>query len=220
MRVVIADYGMGNLRSVQQAVQALGCDAVISGNPETVARADRLILPGVGAFGDAVARLHRLGLDTAVTAAAAGGTPLLGICLGMQLLLEESLEFGHFEGLGLIPGRVVPFSRPKTQGLRIPHIGWNSIGAAPDSFVDNLPDSYMYFVHSYHADCVPPAFAAASCTYGYPFVCALQRDHIWGTQFHPEKSGRAGLLVLEHFLTQPVDKRGGGVDNYDHLSGS
>lgn len=202
---IIVDYGMGNLRSVEKAVRALGSTARISGDPDVIRSAERLILPGVGAFGDAAATLRRIGLGEALRAAVREGRPLLGICLGMQLLLEESEEYGTHAGLGLIPGKVVPFSGPEMAGLRVPHIGWNNITPAPGSFLDGIADPFMYFVHSFHASGVPEINAAASCTYGRTFVCALERGNIWGTQFHPEKSGSAGLTVLRRFLQQPVD---------------
>lgn len=201
--IVIVDYGMGNLHSVEKAVRALGAEAVVSGDPQQLRRADHLILPGVGAFGDAAARLQESGLAETVRSAAADGRALLGICLGMQLLLDESEEHGCHRGLGLIPGRVVPFAGPEMDGLRVPHIGWNDICAAPGTFLDGLADPYMYFVHSYHASGVPSENTAASSCYGREFVCAVQRGRIWGTQFHPEKSGRAGLSVLKRFLGGP-----------------
>lgn len=201
---IIVDYGMGNLRSVEQALQALGDEAVITSDPERVRSAERLILPGVGAFGDAMASLEHLGLHEAVRQAASSGRPVLGICLGMQLLLDESLEYGRHRGLGLIGGRVVPFSGPEMAGLRVPHIGWNNITAASGSFLEGLADPYMYFVHSFCASGVPPEKAAAGCVYGRPFVCAVEDGNVWGTQFHPEKSGRAGLEILRRFLAQPA----------------
>ena len=196
----IVDYGMGNLRSVEKAVRALGGSAQILSDPAELAHAGRIILPGVGAFGDAMTRMKARGWDSALRKAAGSGRPLLGICLGMQLLLDESEEFGLHPGLGLIHGRVVPFQGEKMRGLRIPQIGWNDITPRPDSFLEDPPDPYMYFVHSYYADDVKEEDTAAVCTYGVRFVCAVEHDNIWGTQFHPEKSGSAGLEVLRRFL--------------------
>lgn len=199
----IIDYGMGNLRSVQKAVAALGGETRILRKPGEAADAARLILPGVGAFGDAMHRIRSCGWQQAICGRAEAGIPVLGICLGMQLLLEESEEYGHHPGLGLIRGRVVPFAGPAMHGLRIPQIGWNNIEPHGRSFLLNLPDPYMYFVHSYHAADVPEENTAAWCTYGIRFVCAIMHRNIWGTQFHPEKSGTAGIEVLRRFLALP-----------------
>ena len=218
MTAAVVDYGMGNLRSVVQALRAVGAEPIVSSDPAVIHSAERIVLPGVGAFAEAAARLRRLGLDSVLQSAAKSGTPVLGICLGMQLLLDESEEFGRYSGLGLIHGRAVPFAGPHMTGLRIPHTGWNIVEPAAASFLDRLGDPYMYFVHSFHAIDVPEPNVAARSSYGVPFTCAVQRGNIWGTQFHPEKSGQAGLEVLRRFAAADVENFTGGVDNHDHLS--
>ena len=204
----IVDYNMGNLASVINAFKKVGADARLESNPSRLAQYDKLIFPGVGAFGNAMEHLKSNGMDEAVKAYAASGTPLLGICLGMQLLFESSEEFGETEGLGLIPGKVVAFDENKfDHPQKVPHIGWNELfvqhtkrmedGRSP-LFAD-LPDEfYLYFVHSFHAVC-DDRYAIGKTHYGYEFVSAVQNENIFGIQPHPEKSHENGLKIIENF---------------------
>ena len=194
--IAIIDYGMGNLRSVQKAFQHLGFDALITDDPARIRAADHLVLPGVGAFRDAMARLRQTGLDRTVKAVAASGTPLLGICLGLQLMFEHSEENGFYDGLGLFPGTVKRF--PDT-GLKIPHMGWNTLTTRACPLWDAGEDPYVYFVHSYCMPDISGAWTAATCEYGVPFTAAVCRGNVMATQFHPEKSGDAGLRMLRRF---------------------
>jgi glutamine amidotransferase len=203
MKVVVVDYGMGNLRSVRKALVRVGHPAVVSAEPEVVATADRLVLPGVGHFATGMANLRERGLDRALQARViSDGTPILGICLGMQLMTESSEE-GDCAGLGWLAARTVRFAFDEERAhLRVPHIGWNTLSVAADSqfLGDVAPEDSFYFTHSYHlADC-PESVAAATTEYGEPFVSAIHRDNIYGTQFHPEKSHRQGLRLLSRFL--------------------
>ncbi|MBR3301486.1 MAG: imidazole glycerol phosphate synthase subunit HisH [Firmicutes bacterium] len=196
----IIDYGVGNLFSLVCSFGAVGAEAVLTSDPETIKKADRLVLPGVGAFRDAAAKLRESGLWDLVKQQAAEGKPLMGICLGMQLLLDKSLEFGEYEGLGLIPGVVRAMTDIVPAGLKIPQMGWNKLimtGSSP--VFENTPEgTYMYFVHSYYCD-APEEYISAVTEYGAPVTAALHRDNIYGCQFHPEKSGEAGLEVLRCF---------------------
>jgi imidazole glycerol-phosphate synthase subunit HisH len=196
---VIIDYGMGNLRSVEKALMAVGDQAVISQDPEVVRHSDRLILPGVGAFGDAMSNLKQAGLDLAIRDAVAEGKPLLGLCLGLELLFTESEEFGRHEGLNLIPGHVRKFEET---ALRVPHVGWNQIESLrPDPLLENLPDgSYFYFVHSFFVEPDRSNDALAWTNYGGPFCSIARHENVWGAQFHPEKSQDAGKQLLRNFL--------------------
>jgi len=205
--IAIVDYGMGNLRSVQKALERVGAPPVITADPAVIARADRLVLPGVGAFGAAMRHLNAPlpgggTLAAAVREFAASGRPLLGICLGMQLLFTESEELGRHQGLGLIPGRVVRFDPRADPSLKIPHMGWNTLSFPRESplFAGAREGAAVYFVHSYH--CVPddPAVTAAECTHGRPFCAALAAGNLFAAQFHPEKSGEPGLKMLENFV--------------------
>lgn len=224
--IAIVDYGMGNLRSVQKALEKLGHPAVVTASPKEVRAAERVILPGVGAFGAAMANLERPteegpSLAEAVREAIDAGKPFLGICLGMQLLLSESEELGRFAGLDLIPGRVVKFdfrshagrapspsplgSAEATRQLKIPHMGWNALTIKREApLLEGVPSGAMvYFVHSYY--CVPddPAVVAATADHGGPFCAVLWRGHVVATQFHPEKSGAVGLRMLDNFARAP-----------------
>jgi glutamine amidotransferase len=196
---VIIDYGMGNLRSVEKAVEAVGGRPVISGDPAAVRQAERLILPGVGAFGDAMENLRRQRMDAAILDGVNGGTPLLGLCLGLQLLFSESEEFGRHRGLNLIPGKVLRFQDP---GLRVPHVGWNQIeGNQPNPLLHGIPEgSYFYFVHSFYAEPDQPQDVLRWTSYGRRFCSIACRGKIWGAQFHPEKSQDAGKKLLRNFL--------------------
>jgi len=193
--IAIVDYGMGNLASVQKALAHLHYEAQITSDPKIIEAATGVILPGVGAFAPAMSALRAKSLDRAVLEAAWSGKPLLGICLGMQLLFDGSEEGEPCEGLGLIPGRVVKF--PEDMGLKVPQMGWNNLEDVKGTLLSE--GDYVYFVHSYY--CCPDneADAAAYTTYGIKYVCAVERDNIFATQFHPEKSGEAGLVILGKF---------------------
>ncbi|HIP18760.1 MAG TPA: imidazole glycerol phosphate synthase subunit HisH [Sulfurovum sp.] len=199
----IVDYNMGNLASVINAFAKVGADATLESDPSRLSQYDKLILPGVGAFGDAMAHLKSNGMDEAVKAYATSGKPLLGICLGMQLLFESSEEFGATEGLGLIPGKVVAFDENAfDHPQKVPHMGWNEMfcrGLTPTKLFDGLPnDFYLYFVHSFHAVC-EDKYAIGKTHYGYEFVSAVQNGNIYGIQPHPEKSHENGLKIIENF---------------------
>lgn len=217
--IAIVDYGMGNLRSVEKALQKLGHHAAVTASSTDIHAADRVILPGVGAFGAAMANLSdsRNGdgrLMDAVSEAARSGQPFLGICLGMQLLLSESEELGVYRGLDLVPGRVVRFSAngfPGNPGeggagllahaLKVPHMGWNALRQERESpLLRGVPDGAMvYFVHSYLCQPEGPETVIATADHGGPFCAALQRGNVFATQFHPEKSGDVGLRMLDNF---------------------
>ena len=194
--IAIIDYGMGNLRSVQKAFEFLGFEAVITDSPAAIAAADHVVLPGVGAFCDAMERLRQTGLDQAVLQAASSGKPLLGICLGMQMMFEHSEENGYYDGLGLFPGTITKF---EDRGLKIPHMGWNTLKTRDCPLFDQGDDPCVYFVHSYCMADVSDDFTAASCEYGQSFTAAVCRGNVMATQFHPEKSGEAGLNMLRRF---------------------
>ncbi len=197
----IVDYNMGNLASVINAFTKVGADATLESDPEKLHLYDKLILPGVGAFGDAMEHLKRNGMDEAVKNFAASGKPLLGICLGMQLLFESSEEFGTTQGLGLIPGKVVAFDKSRFDRLlKVPHMGWNELFVQNDTAIfDSLSKNfYLYFVHSYHAVC-EDKYAIGKTHYGYEFVSAVQNGNIYGIQAHPEKSHDNGLKIIENF---------------------
>lgn len=197
----IVDYNMGNLASVINAFAKVGADATLESDPSKLSQYDKLILPGVGAYGDAMEHLKRNGMDEAVKAFATTGKPLLGICLGMQLLFESSEEFGETKGLGLIPGKVVAFDENKfDHPLKVPHMGWNELFQQKQTaiFADLPKDFYLYFVHSFHAVC-DDQYAIGKTHYGYEFVSAVQNGNIYGIQPHPEKSHENGLKIIENF---------------------
>ncbi len=197
----IIDYGVGNLFSLKSSFSQVGAEAFVSGNPERLAEADRFILPGVGAFGDAVHKLRQCGLDRFVLDRAAAGKPLMGICLGMQMLFEDSYEFGHHMGLGLLKGSVVPMEGALPEELKIPHIGWNSLHKVNthSKLLENVNEGeFVYFVHSFCAkDCDDSL--AATTEYGLNITAAVEKGNIFGCQFHPEKSGKVGLEILRSF---------------------
>lgn len=198
--ITIIDYGMGNIRSVHNALARLGCAVTTSNRAEDIAAADALILPGVGAFGEAMTNLNASGLTTPLLRAVLDDAkPILGICLGMQLLAETSEERGMSRGLGLIPGDIRLIPVPKN--LRLPHIGWNSVTAARrDPLFRGVPDgSAFYFVHSFHFEC-PSEYVAATTEYGGDVVAAVQKGHVMGVQFHPERSQSCGLSLLANFI--------------------
>ena len=195
--VGIIDYGVGNLFSLRSSFAAIGVEAFVSGDAAELAKADRLILPGVGAFGDAAAKLRASGLDAFVREQAAAGKPLMGICLGMQLLFERSYEYGDHEGLGLLKGQVVGMSGRLPEGLKIPHMGWNALKLTkPAKLLEE--GSYVYFVHSFYAENCEDSLAAVT-DYGIPITAAVEKGNIFGCQFHPEKSGNVGLAILKKF---------------------
>ncbi len=195
----IVDYGMGNLHSVQKAFAFLGARPVLTQDPVQIEQAERLVLPGVGAFADAMAELERLQLTGAIRRAAESGTPLIGICLGMQLLFESSMEGGYCQGLGLLEGRI---EKLPDKGLKIPHMGWNTVENRDKIFFKQLPAEFsVYFVHSFAALDTRPPYVAGVTEYGVPFACAVRQKHIFGAQFHPEKSGENGIQILRNFLS-------------------
>lgn len=199
--IAIVDYGVGNLFSLQSSLKTVGAEPVVSGDPEILRKADHLLLPGVGAFADAAQKLRQSGLEQVVLDAAKAGTPLLGICLGMQLLFENSLEYGNHPGLGLIPGSVTSLEGRVPSDLKIPHIGWNGLHfpETRSPLFRNLSEGdYVYFVHSYAAQGCDP-FISATTEYGPEITAAAERDNVFGCQFHPEKSGSVGLKILENF---------------------
>lgn len=197
--IAIIDYQMGNLRSVQKALERVGHEAVITSDPGDLARADRVVLPGVGAFEDAIAELNRRGFIEPIKEAVASGKPFFGICLGMQLLFDVSYEGGEWQGLGILPGKVVRFEVPPE--YKVPHMGWNGcrvVGCCP-VLRDIADGTHFYFVHSYH--CVPDdrGVIALEAEYHRPFVAAVWKDNLFATQFHPEKSQADGLKLLKNF---------------------
>jgi len=195
--LTIVDYGSGNLRSVQKAFEKLGTPAAITGDPAAVAAADRLVLPGVGAFGDAMRELASRGLVEPIVAHLRADRPFLGICMGLQLLFETGLEGGRHAGLGVLPGEVVRFEL--ASGLKVPHMGWNAV-TWQDRRRCLANGEHFYFVHAYHARPTDAAVIAATADYGGPFCAAIQRGRLFATQFHPEKSQSAGLRLLSEWL--------------------
>ena len=203
--LAIVDYGVGNLFSLSCSLRSLGVEVTVTGDETVLAAADRIILPGVGAFGDAADALRRTGLHQALLREAQAGKPLLGICLGMQLLFDYSAEFGRHDGLGLIPGSVQPIRPVIPEGYKVPHIGWNALRFPKDRPVSPLfryiqEGDCVYFVHSFHGtDCEENIIATAE--YGPELTAAVSRDNVFGVQFHPEKSGEVGLNILRGFCS-------------------
>jgi len=198
----IVDYNMGNLASVINAFEKVGAKIAVESDPTKLQNYDKLILPGVGAFADAMEHLQEKGMDKAVKAYAQSGKPLLGICLGMQLLFESSEEFGTTQGLGLIEGKVVAFDESKfDHKLKVPHMGWNELFVQNDSklFEGLNKEFYLYFVHSFHAVC-EDRYAIGKTYYGYEFVSAVNKANVYGIQPHPEKSHENGLKIIENFV--------------------
>ncbi|MFC3750332.1 imidazole glycerol phosphate synthase subunit HisH [Paenibacillus sp. GCM10012306] len=198
--VAIVDYGMGNLHSVSKAVERLGFESLVTGDREQILAADSVILPGVGAFGDAMEHLRESGLDIVVKEVAAAGQPLLGICLGMQLLFSSSEEHGSHAGLDILPGSVVRFA-PR-DGYKVPHMGWNRLSfRQPESpLLKGLEEGHVYFVHSYHVEVGRDSNLLAVTDYGHPVTAIVGQDNVFGMQFHPEKSGDLGVQLLGNFL--------------------
>lgn len=197
--IAIIDYGAGNLQSVRNALDFIGCPGTITSDPAEILSADGIILPGVGAFGSAMAEMERKGLTETVKSAAKSGKPFIGICAGMQLLFEESEESPDVPGLGVLKGRVLLF--PADKGLKIPHMGWNSIRAKKESrLLGKLSGSpYMYFVHSYYVKAEDQEIVSALSDYGTTFDAAVEQENLFGCQFHPEKSGTEGISILRRF---------------------
>ena len=194
----IIDYGVGNLFSLQASCKAIGQDVFVSGDGAELQKADRLILPGVGAFPDAAKKLNDTGMADFVREEAAKGTPLLGICLGMQMLFEESLEYGRHPGLGLLKGQVVPMEGRLPEGLKIPHMGWNALNLTGGRLLEGLGGQYVYFVHSFFGENCADSLSAWT-DYGIPITAAVEQGNLFGCQFHPEKSGSVGLSILRRF---------------------
>ncbi len=197
--ITIVDYQMGNLRSVQKGIERVGGQARISCDPQEIRDADRLILPGVGAFGDAMAEINRRGLADPIRDFVQSGRPFLGICLGLQLLFDRGYEHGEHEGLGIIAGDVVRFELPA--GMKVPHMGWNTVIKKSDPpILAEIPDgTHFYFVHSYYVRPTDPSVVALQCNYGIDFCAMVWRDNVFATQFHPEKSQADGLKLLGAF---------------------
>ena len=199
--VAVVDYGVGNLFSLKSSLNSIGVDAVVTADPEVLARADKIILPGVGAFRDAAEKLRSLGLDKVLISLANQGKHIMGICLGMQMLFDKSYEYGEYDGLGLISGKIVPMADVIPSDLKVPHIGWNAL-----CFTDKKSDLFkyikdgdcVYFVHSYYAaECDDAVIANAE--YGAYLTAAVEKGNVCGCQFHPEKSGEVGLKILKAF---------------------
>lgn len=199
--VAIIDYDAGNIRSVEKAVRYLGKEVTVTSEPEEILAADRVILPGVGAFGDAMKRLHAMRLVEVIRQAADRGTPFLGICLGLQLLFEKSEESPGVPGLGLLQGEILRL--PEHPGLKVPHIGWNSLKYPnPGRLFRGIPeDSYVYFVHSYYLKAQDEGIVTATTEYGTLVHASVESGNLFACQFHPEKSSETGLTILENFLS-------------------
>ncbi len=198
--IAIIDYDAGNLRSVEKALLALGETPVITRDPEELLGADKVILPGVGSFGDAMGKLHQYGLVDVIRRVTAKGTPFLGICLGLQLLFESSSESPGVGGLGILPGRILKI--PDSFGLKVPHVGWNSLEIRPGAALfSGIPDgSYVYFVHSFYLEAEDPSIVAATAQYGVNIHASVEQGNVFACQFHPEKSGDVGLAILRNFI--------------------
>lgn len=198
--IAIVDYDAGNIKSVEKALQFLGQEPVVTRDKETLLQAEKVIVPGVGAFGDAMGKMHQYGLVEVLREIAAKGTPLLGICLGLQLFFEGSEETPGVEGLGLLPGKIVRI--PDKEGFKIPHMGWNSIQINPASrLLKGIEEgAYVYFVHSYYLQAENEADVAATTDYVVNIHAAAEHENIFATQFHPEKSGEIGLRILKNFI--------------------
>ncbi len=204
-KITIVDYQMGNLRSVQKALEHVGAEAEITSDPESILKADKLILPGVGGFGEAISEVRKRNLDQPIIEVVRAGKPFLGICLGLQLLFELGFEGGEHRGLGLLEGSVQRFSGPQYEAgaeFKVPHMGWNQVEVKKSDcpLLRGIePDSYFYFVHSYFVVPKDPQVVWLECNYGQPFCAAIWRENVFATQFHPEKSQASGLQLLKNF---------------------
>jgi glutamine amidotransferase len=198
--VILIDAGTGNLRSVQKALESIGANVLRTDDPQKVLTAKQVVLPGVGAFGDFMSGLRNRGLEAVIKAVAARGIPLLGICVGMQALFDIGEEMGEHMGLGLLPGRVVRFA--ESLSMKIPHTGWNQVEVEKDTLLFDQVNAgaYVYFNHSYYCQPGNLSDVVATTDYGLQYACAVQRDNIYGVQFHPEKSQSVGLQILKNFL--------------------
>jgi glutamine amidotransferase len=198
-QITLIDAGTGNLRSVHKAFERVGADVTICADPDKIASARRLVLPGVGAFGDFMRGLRERNMEEAIISYVRSGSPLLGICVGMQALFEVGEEYGRFRGLGLLPGKVIHF--PPSDELKIPHTGWNQIHKIKDSSLLKMINEgeYAYFNHAFFCDSDDSSAIIAETEYGITFTCATQKENLFGVQFHPEKSQRVGLQILENF---------------------
>lgn len=201
MTIAVVDVCSGNLRSVEKALAHVGGAPIVTRDPDAIRRADKVVVPGQGAFGEFVRGLAERGLEAPLREALDAGTPFLGICLGLQVLFDESEEQGPVRGLGLIPGKVVRF-RPEDRALKVPHMGWNrAIPLRPDPLLAGIPDGgYFYFVHSYFVVPSDPSVTVLACDYGGRFTAAIRKDNLFACQFHPEKSQALGLRILENFV--------------------
>lgn len=205
MKIAIIDYGMGNLKSVQKAFKTLDLNAIITSSKEEIKSSDKIVLPGVGAFRDAIKELNESGLSETIKEVVKEGKPLLGICLGMQLLFDKSYEYGEYEGLKILPGEIVKFKEEEMQlvdgaHLKIPHMGWNNLSIHKEGplFTGIKNQSCVYFVHSYYLQTTADIISATT-DYGMEIAVAAQKDNIFATQFHPEKSGQVGMQILRNF---------------------
>ena len=198
--IAVIDYGVGNLFSLTSSLKAIGADCIVTGSPDEIRAADKIILPGVGAFEDAKRKLSESGLDKVIISEVEAGKKIFGICLGMQMLFEKSYEYGEHEGLGLLRGSVIPMQGKIPENLMIPHIGWNALNIEKEHpiFKYVKEGDYVYFVHSYYASGCEESLLA-SCEYGAKITAAVALDNVSGTQFHPEKSGEVGLSILRAF---------------------
>ena len=198
----IIDYDAGNIKSVEKALAYLGEETVVSRDPEVLTKADKVILPGVGSFGEAMENLHKYGLVPVIKDMIKEGTPFLGICLGLQLLFESSEETPGVAGLGILKGKIVRI--PEGQGLKIPHMGWNSLNVRDGAslFKGLEKEPYVYFVHSYYLQAKDPKIVAATAEYGVTIHASVEKENVFACQFHPEKSSKTGLAILKNFLAQ------------------
>ena len=198
--IAIIDYDAGNIKSVEKALLLLGQEAVVTGDKDTILAADKVVLPGVGAFGDAMGNLRRTGLDNVIRKVAEKGTPFLGICLGLQLLFERSDEAPGVEGLGILQGEILRI--PDKEGLKIPHMGWNSLHLENDGrlFRGVEEGAYVYFVHSYYLKAAEESIVKASAEYSVHIHASVEKDNVFACQFHPEKSSDVGLSILKNFV--------------------
>ena len=203
--IAIIDYDAGNIKSVEKAMQLLGQEVIITRDRETIMNADKVILPGVGAFGDAMSKLRQYGLDEVIRDVTAKGTPFLGICLGLQLLFERSDETPGVEGLGILKGEILRI--PDKEGLKIPHMGWNSLHFQNNGrLFQGIPEqTYVYFVHSYYLQAEEPEIVKATTEYSTCIHASVEKDNVFACQFHPEKSSKWGLKILENFATVGKD---------------